>query len=151
MIQIKLEHFQKVQHHGLIINQSQHDNAEGILQLSMFIQLIQQDIGIDVFPELNTYAHPLPAGMIIQTGDTIHLFIPDKFGNLLNQTGFVYQIGKLRDRNPGLTVGHGFYICSGTNTDFTAARPVSFFDPSGSQYCSACGKIRSLYDLQNFL
>ena len=35
-----LEHIQKVQYSGLIVNQCKHDHTEGVLHLGMFVKLI---------------------------------------------------------------------------------------------------------------
>ena len=78
---------------------AKHNNAKSILQLGMLVQLIQNNICIGIFTKVNTNTHSLTAGMIIQVGNSINLFITDKLCDLLDQPGFIYQIWKLRNDN----------------------------------------------------
>ena len=65
MSQIVFQHFFQIHNLWLIINKSQHDHTESILQLCMFIQLIQDNIGICVFSQINTNTHTFTAGVIV--------------------------------------------------------------------------------------
>ena len=65
----------------------------------MFIQLIQDYIGIGIFTKIDTDTHTFTAGMIIQVCDSIDFLVSYKLGNLFDQTGFVYQIRKFRNDN----------------------------------------------------
>ena len=78
---------------------TKHDNAKSILQLGMLVQLIQNNICIGIFTKVNTNTHSLTAGMIIQVGNSINLFITDKLCDLLDQTCLVYKVRKLRNDN----------------------------------------------------
>ena len=76
-----------------------HDNAKSILQLCMFIQLIQNYIGIGIFTKINTDTHTLTAGMVIQVCNSIDLFITDKLCDLSIRRALFTRYGKLGNDN----------------------------------------------------
>ena len=83
---------------------AKHDHAKSILQLGMLVQLIQHNICIGIFTQINTDAHSLTAGMIVQVCDSINLFVTDKLCDLLDQTCFIYQVWKLGNDNTGFSI-----------------------------------------------
>ena len=40
MLQVELEHIQKIQYFGFVVHQRQHDDAEGVLKLGVLIQAV---------------------------------------------------------------------------------------------------------------
>ena len=66
----------------------------------MFIKLVQHHVRIGVFAQVYTDPHAFPAGMVVQIRDPVNFLLADKLCNLLNKTGFVHKIGKLRYNDP---------------------------------------------------
>ena len=61
MLQIILKHVQKVHDFRFIVHKREHDHSESILKLCMFVKLVQDHVGIDITPKLNTDSHSLTA------------------------------------------------------------------------------------------
>ena len=151
MSQIVFQHFFEIHNLRFIVDKSQHDHTECILQLCMLIQLIQNDIGIGIFSQINTDTHAFTAGMIVQSGNTVNLFIPDKLCNLFDQPCLIYHVRKFRNNDLALSVRQSLNIGYGTNSYFATACSVRFFYTSSSEDRCTCREIGTLYDIQNFL
>ena len=72
MLQIKMKHIQNVHDFWLAVYESQHNNAERILQLCVFIKLIQNHIGICVFSEFNNNSHTLAVRFIAKVCNAVY-------------------------------------------------------------------------------
>ena len=94
MGQIISQHIQKVHHLWLVIYQSQHDHSEGILQLGMFVQLVQNHIGIGIPAQFNHHPNAFPVGFVPDIYDPIHFLQLYQFRDLYNQIGLVHHIGQ---------------------------------------------------------
>ena len=150
MPQIQLQHIQKIQNFRLLIHQSQHNHPEGILQLGMLVELIQDHIGVGVPAQLDTDAHTLPVGMIVNGGNSVDLLFSHQLRHFFNQAGFIYQIGKLCDNDLALAVGQSLDICHRPHPDLSPSGAVGLLDAPGSQNLRSGGKIRSLDNFQHF-
>ena len=64
MLQVVVQHIQKIHYPWHVIHQRQHDHAEGILQLGVLVQLVQKNIGVHVFTKLDHHPHAFPAGLV---------------------------------------------------------------------------------------
>ena len=100
------------------------------------------------------YRSACPPGWIHHSdaGDTVDLLISYQLGDLLDQPRLVYHIGKLCHDDPALSVCHrSQYLSPPAHGSF----PGRYGKPPQFRWCPriirSCGKIRSLYDLQNFL
>ena len=150
MSQIMLEHLQKIQNFRLFVYQCKHGHTKGILQLCMFIQLIQNYIRIGIFTKIDTDTHTFTAWFICDRCDSVNLFITYQFCHFFDQSGLVYHIRQLRYQNTALAVWHGFDFCYGTHTDLAASCAVSFLDSSCSEDHCTGREIRTFYDIQDF-
>ena len=59
MADVVRQHFFEVQRLRLVVDECQHDHAKRILQLCMFIQLVQHDIRIRISAQLDIDPHTL--------------------------------------------------------------------------------------------
>ena len=59
VLQIVVQHLAEVQHLRLAVHKCNHDNAEGILELGVLIEVVQYYIGIDILLQFDDYAHSL--------------------------------------------------------------------------------------------
>ena len=64
MLQIMVQHLQQIHDLRLVIDKSEHDHAEGILELCMFIQLVQDHVCVHISPQFDDNTHPLAAGLV---------------------------------------------------------------------------------------
>ena len=124
MADIVQKHVQKVHDLWLVVDQGQHNNAEGVLKLGMLEELVQYYVGIGVVSEFNDHPHAFPVGFVSQVGNAFDLFILDQFRDLLDQVGLVDQVGKLRHHDPALAVSHGLDIRHSPGNDLAPACPV---------------------------
>ena len=154
MCKIIFEHLRERQHLRLKASvycyQTQHDHTKGILQLCMFIQLIQNYIRIGIFTKIDTDTHTFTAGMVIQVCDSIDLFITDKLCDLLDKACLIYKVWKLCDYDTGFTIGQSLDICHSADTDLATTCTISFLDSSCSEDGCSCREVRSLDNLKKF-
>jgi len=68
-----------------LVVDGQHDNAHGILQLGVLVQLVQDDLCIGVLADIHHDAHTLAVGLIVQAGDALNAFLLDKVGHVLDE------------------------------------------------------------------
>ena len=154
MFQIILQHLFQVQnfrfHASMIRNKGKHDHAKSILQLCMFVEQVQDHIGIGIFTEIDADTHTFTAGMVIQVCDSIDLFITDKLCDLLDKACLIYKVWKLCDYDTGFTIGQSLDICHSADTDLATTCTISFLDSSCSEDGCSCREVRSLDDLKKF-
>ena len=151
MLQVELEHIQKVQYFRFVIDKRQHDDAEGVLHLGVLVQTVQHHVGIGVAPKLDHHAGPLPVGFVPQIRDAVYFFLLMELCDLFDQTGLVHHIRKLRHDDLALSVGKGLDIGHRPHPDLSSAGPVGLFAASGPQDQSAGGKIGRLHQRKHFL
>ena len=142
------QHILQIQHPRLIIDQCQHNNTKGILQLRVLVQLIQYYVGVHITPKLNADTHSFTVGFVSEIRDSVNLLILYQFSNLLNETRLIYHIWKLRHHDTVLSILHGLDIRDSPNPDLAPSGAIRFFNPGRSEDHSSGWKIRSLHDLQ---
>ena len=146
--QVVHEHIQEVHDLGLVVDQGQHGDAEGILHLGVLEQAVEDDIGIGVVAQFDDDPHALAVGFVAQVRDAVDPLGLDQLRDLLDQVGLVDQIGELRDDDPVLAALHGFDVRHGAGDDLAPAGPVGLHGPGGSHDDAAGRKIRCLDDGQ---
>ena len=143
------KHLVDVHHLRLVPVQRQHDDAEGILQLGVLVQLVQDHIGVGVPAQFDVDAHAFPAGFIRNAGNAFDPLVADQLRHLLDQSGLVYHVGKLCHDDAALPVRHGLYIGDRAHPQFSAARAVGFFDAPFSKDHGTRREVRSLDNFKN--
>ena len=88
----------------LTVNQSQHDNADGILKLSIRVQLIEHYICVCVALELNNDTHTVAVGFIADNAYALNTLVAYKVAYAHQQTSLVYHVGYLVYDNACLVV-----------------------------------------------
>ena len=151
MIQIIVQQFVEIQYFWLIIHQCQHNYAEGVLQLGMFVKLIEYNIWVGVPAQLDTDPHALTVRFIPQIRNAGHALVPYQLRDFFDQTGFIHQIGQFGHDDSVFAVIHGLDFCNGPNPDFAPSGPIGFIDAGSAQNHASGGKIRTFYDLHQFL
>ena len=148
--QVILQHIQKIQHLRLVVHQGQHDYAVGILELGVLVELVQDHVGVGVLSQLDIDPHTLTAGLVADVSDAVDALFLYQVGDLFDQTGLVYHVGKLRHHNAALSIAHGLDIRHCAHADLAPAGAVSLLDAPRPQNFRSCGEIRTFYNLQNF-
>ena len=151
MLQIIFQKLFQAQHLGLIVHQRQHDDTEGLLQLGMLVQLVQQHVGIHIFAQLNADAHTGTVRLIPQVGDAVDLLVSYQLGDLLDESRLVDHVRDLRHDDAALAVGHGLDIGNRAGTDLAPAGSVCFLNAFRAENGGTGGKIRAFDDGQKLL
>ena len=152
MFQIILQHLFQVQnfwfHTSMIGNKGKHNHTKCILQLCMFVEQIQDYIGIGIFTKIDADTHTFTAGMVIQVRNSVDLFVTDKFCDLLDKTCLVYKVRKLCDYDTRFTVRQSLDICHCADTDLATSCTVSFLDSTCTKDRRSCREVRTFDNLK---
>ena len=87
----------EVQHFRPIVDERQHVHAERGLQLTMFVEVVQDHEGNLIPFQLDHHANALAIGLVADIGDARHAIFLRQIGDLLDQLRLVHLIGNLRD------------------------------------------------------
>ncbi len=77
---------------GLTIDQRHHVDAEGVLQLRLFVQIVQDHLGHFTALELDHQTHARLVGLILDVADALDLLFVNQFGNALLQRLLVHLV-----------------------------------------------------------
>ena len=153
MCQIIVEHLIQVQNFRLqasfVRNQTEQIYTKCILKLRMFKQLIENNIRVGVFSQIDLNTHAFSAGMVIQIDNTFDLFVTDQLCDLFDQTRFVDQIRKFGHNDTGTPVRKRLNVRHRTYTDLTAACAIRLFNTPASEDGGTRRKIRTLDDIED--
>ena len=149
VVEVIGQHLQQVHDLGLVVDQGQHGDAEGILHLGVLEEPVQDDIGIGVVPQLDDDPHTFPVGLIPQVGDALDLLVLDELRDLLDQVGFIDQIGEFCDDDAVFAVVHRLYVRHGAGDHLAFSGHIGLNGSGGAHDDPACGKIRRLDDGQD--
>ena len=81
-----------VEQAGLAIDQSHHVDAEAVLQLRHFVQLVEHDFGVFIALEFNHHAHARFVRLIAQIRHAFQDFLTHQFADFFDQFGFVHLV-----------------------------------------------------------
>ena len=99
---IQVENGGKAQHLGLVVDQGQHIDGEGVLELGVLVELIEQDLRIDVAAVLHHDAHSLASRFVAKLGDALDLLLLDALGDGLAEQALVDAVGDLGEDDASL-------------------------------------------------
>ena len=83
-LDVFLEHLVQGEGLWLVVDQSEHNHADGILKLGEAIQLVEHNLSIGIAFELDDNLHALSAGLIADIADLVNLLFLDQLGNPLD-------------------------------------------------------------------
>ena len=127
MRQEAFEHLLQVQQARLAIDQRHHVHAEGVLQLRLLVQVVEDDLGHLAALQLDDDAHAGLVRLVADIGDALDLLLVDQLGDLFDQGLLVNLVGNLVD-DDGLTIAlvHVLDMRAAAHDDAPAAGPVAF-------------------------
>ena len=116
------QHFLQGQDTRLVVDQRQHDDAKGRLQLRVGVKLVQHHLGNRVALEVDNDAHAVAVGFVTQIGNAFDLLGPYHLGDALKELGFIQLIGNLADDDAlALIAVRDFDVAPGAKLQETAA------------------------------
>lgn len=142
MVEIVVQDLFERQDARMAVDEGQHDDAERFLELRVFIQFIQDDIGIDIGPQFDDDAHTLAVRFIAQGRDAVDFLVAGQVGNGLDDPRFIDLIGNFRHDDAVLPFIHRFDSRTGPHLDTAPARRIGFDDAIAAHDLSARRKIR---------
>lgn len=122
----------------------QHDDAHGILQLGVLVQLVQDDLCVGVLADVHHDAHTLAVGLIVQAGDALDALFLHEVGHVLDETGLVDHIRNFRNDDLGTTILGLFDGSTAPQSNFAAAGGVGGADAASAHDDACSGEVRSL-------
>src|SRR6185503_20539937 len=78
-------------------DQRDHVDAEGVLQLRLLVQVVEDDLGHFAALELDHHAHAGLVAFVLDVADALELLLVDELGDALEQRLLVHLIGNLVD------------------------------------------------------
>lgn len=124
----------------MAVDESQHDDTERFLELGVFIQLVQDDIGVDVSTKFDDDAHPLAVRFIAKRRDAVDFLIAGQIGNGFNDPGLVDLVRDFRNDDAVLALIHRFDGSTRTHLDAATARRIGFEDAVAAIILAPVGK-----------
>ncbi len=132
-----------VQQFRLTPVEGKHVDAEGGLQRSKAVKLVQHHFRHGLALDFDDDAHAMPVGLIAQIAHALNLLGPHQIGNLLNQPRLVDLVGDFTD-DQRLTIFADFlHIDLGAHDDGTPPRGQPADGAAAPQNDTAGGKIRA--------
>ena len=150
-LEILLQHLLQGHYLGHAVFQRQHNDADGILQLSKAVQLVQHHLRIGAHLQVNDDAHALAVAFIIDVADAVDTLILYQLGNALDQAGLIHHVGDLPHDDALPAVLHFLYLGLTAQGDLAAAGGIGRPDAAAAHDDAAGGKIRPLNVLHQFI
>ncbi len=98
VIDVELDHVFQAERSGLAVDQGDVDDREGVLQLGVLVELIDDDVGVHIAFEFDDDADEVFAvGFVAHVGDVFDFFVLDALGDLFDEALFVYLVGYFGD------------------------------------------------------
>ena len=142
-LDVLLDHLFQGHDLGHLVVDGQHDDAHGVLQLGVLIQLVQDDLRVGVLADVHHDAHSLAVGLIVQSGDALDALVLDQIGHILDEPGLVDHIRDLRDDDLGAAVLGLFDGSAAPQGDLAAAGGVGGADAAAAHDDACSGEVRA--------
>ena len=92
-----LEHLEQRQHLRPAVDDGQHDDAEGLLQLGVLVEVVEHDLGDLAALQLDDDAHAVAVALVADVGDAFDRLLAHQLGDPLDQLRLVHLVGDLGD------------------------------------------------------
>ena len=132
----------------LAIDQRHHVHAESVLQLGLFVEVVQHHFGHRTTLQLNHQAHAGFVRLVLDVADVFNLLFVDQLGHALLQRLFVHLVGQFVD-DDGLALAavDVFKVALGTHDHTATACAVALFHAADAVNNAGGGEIRRWHDI----
>ena len=141
---ILLQHLLQSEDFRHLVVDGQHDDAHGVLQLGVLVQLVQDDLCVGVLAHIHHDAHALAVGLIVQAGDALDALFLDELRHILDQAGLVDHIRDFRNDDLGAAVLGLLDGGTAAQGDLAAAGGVGGADAAAAHDDAGSGEVRAL-------
>ena len=93
-----------------VVDDGEHDDAEGLLHRRQLVELVEHDVGVGVALQLDDDAHAVAVRLVAQVGDALDPLLVHQLGDALDEARLVHLVGDLGDDDrdaAGALVGLG--------------------------------------------
>ena len=90
-----LDHLEQRQHPRPAGDDRQHDDAEGLLELGVLVEVVEDDLADLAALQLDDDAHAVAVGLVADVGNALDGLVADQVGDALDQLGLVDLVGDL--------------------------------------------------------
>ena len=128
----------------LVVHNRKKDNSEAVLQLCVFVQLIDNHACDLIFFQPECNPHPFPIRFVPYIPDPLEPLVSHQFGNFLDNPRLVYLIRKLCNDNRFSSGSFVFlHNGSGTNPDNAPAVSICVINSPGTVDNTGRGEVRT--------
>ncbi|MNX79391.1 hypothetical protein D3C86_1110200 [compost metagenome] len=113
---------------GLAVDQGEHDDAEGGLELGLLVEVVEHHLGVGVALELDDHADAVAIALVAQIRDAVELLVLDQVGDLLDEGIGAHLVGQLGDDDRVLVALDLLDLGDGAQGDGAAAGGVGLVD-----------------------
>ena len=142
MHDIVIQDLRQIQHLRLVVDQRQHIDRAGILQLGVAVELIQDDVSVRLALVLHHDAHTaLTGGLVPDLADPLDALILDQSRHGLDQQALIDAVGDFGDDDAALVL---LDLCLSAHDDASLTRQVGFLDSVDAVDGAVCGEVGAL-------
>ena len=126
----------------LAVDQRHHVHAEGVLQLGLFVEVIQHHLGHRAALQLNHQTHAGFVRLVLDMADIFDFLFMDQLGHALLQRLFVHLVGQFVD-DDGLALAtvNVFKVAFGTHHHTAATGAVTLFHSADAVNDAGCREV----------
>ena len=95
----ELGRLEQVQDPGALVHDGQEDDAEGVLELGVLVEVVQDDLGRLALLDVEDDAHAVAVALVADVGEALDALLLHELGDLLDEPGLVDLVGDLRDHD----------------------------------------------------
>ena len=127
------------------------DHRNGILELRIGEQLVEDDLRVGIAANIHDNLHTLARGMVLNVRDAVDALVFDQICHGLDQTRLVYHVRDLGNNDLALAVRQIYNLGLCANLDLAAAGCISRTDAAAAHDHAAGREVRSLDELADFV
>ena len=132
----------------LTINQRHHVHSEGVLQLGLFIEIVQHHFGHCATFQFNDQAHTGFVRLVLDVADVFDLLFVNQLGHALLQGLFVHLVGQfVNDDGLALAFVDVLEVAFGPHDHAAASSAIAFFHPADAIDDAGSGEVRGRHDV----
>ena len=132
-------------------NERDMNHRNGVLQLRVGEQLVQNDLRVRVAADVHHDLHALAGGMVLNIGDALNALVLDEVRHRLDQTRLVDHVRNLGDNDLALAVRQVHDFGLGADLDLAAAGRISGADAAAAHDNAAGREVRALDELADLV
>ncbi len=125
----------------LVIDQREHIDGEGGLELRLREKAIQNDLRVRVALDLDDNAHTGAVGLVANVGNALQLLVVDLIGHVFDEHPLVDLIGQLGDDDADAVLAELLELRAGAENELAAAGGVGGADTRAAHDDAPCREV----------